>query len=216
VRVSLVPAPADVRSAPRGEDGAFFAVLVRGLAALDDAGVAYGLLGGVASAALGRPRFTQDIDVFLRPGDAGRALDVLAAAGFETERTDPGWIFKATRDGILIDVIFRAKREIYFDHEMAARCRYADFQGLRVRVIAPEDLLVIKAVIHDEHTPRHWHDALGLIAAADLDWEYLARRARYGSRRVLSLLLYAQADDLPVPDSAIRMIFAATFPGDAR
>lgn len=200
---------------PDADDGRFLEVLRDGLAALDRARIAYGLLGGVASAALGRPRYTRDIDIFLRPSDADAALAALARAGFHTERTDPGWIFKAVKDDILFDVIFRAKREIYFDDEMQARCRLAMFHGLQVKVIPPEDLLVIKAIIHDEHTPRHWHDALGLIAAADLDWDYLLRRARYGARRVLSLLLFAQADDLMVPDAVIRRLFAATFPGDA-
>lgn len=200
---------------PDADEGRFLEVLRDGLAALDRAKIAYGLLGGVASAALGRPRYTRDIDIFLRPSDAGPALAALARAGFDTERTDPGWIYKAVKDEIMFDVIFRAKREIYFDDEMQARCRLAAFHGLQVKVISPEDLLVIKAIIHDEHTPRHWHDALGLIAAAELDWDYLLRRARYGARRVLSLLLFAQADDLIVPDAAIRRLFAATFPGDA-
>lgn len=77
-----------------------------------------------------------------------------------------------------------------------------------MRVLAPEDLLVIKAVVHDEQTPRHWYDALGLIKAQEMDWEYLVQRARVSPRRVLSLLLYAQSEDHLVPDHAVRDLLA--------
>jgi hypothetical protein len=50
-------------------------------------GTPYLLVGGIASAILGRPRISQDIDVFVRPGDADPALDRLARAGFETALT---------------------------------------------------------------------------------------------------------------------------------
>lgn len=60
-----------------------------------------------------------------------------------------------------------------------------------------------KALVHTEDSPRHWHDALALLTRSDLGWLYLIRRARHGPKRVLSLLLYAQSVDLPVPDGAL-------------
>src|SRR5262249_5176175 len=105
-----------------------------------------------------------------------------------------------------VDVIFSTRIGIYFDDEMLERSRYKNFHGTRVRVIAPEDLVVIKAVAHDEATPRHWYDALGVIVACELDWDYLIRRSTRGQRRVLSLLLYAQSLDYAVPDRVIRVL----------
>jgi hypothetical protein len=65
-------------------------------------------------------------------------------------------------------------------------------------------VIVMKAIAHQEHCPRHWHDALAVIARGDLDWDYLVRRARrHGARRVASLLLYAQSNDHFVPTSAL-------------
>lgn len=58
---------------------------------------------------------------------------------------------------------------------------------------------MIKAIANDEPSARHWNDALALIAACDIDWEYLLERASRGARRVLSLLVYAQSNDLVVP-----------------
>ena len=65
------------------------------------------------------------------------------------------------------------------------------------------DLVVMKALSHDEESPRHWHDALGVLAKVDLDWDYLLERASLGPNRVLALLHYALSVDVPVPASAI-------------
>ena len=81
----------------------------------------------------------------------------------------------------------------------------------RVRLIAPEDLLVIKAAVHDERGPRHWHDALGVIGVNDLDWDYLLRRARQAPRRVLSLLVYAHSLDIAVPNQVVRELFRSIY-----
>jgi predicted nucleotidyltransferase len=178
------------------------------VAALEEAGIPYVLMGGVASATVGRPRITRDIDLFVQPADARHVLEVLGRRGYDTEERFPHWLYKAWKDDILVDVIFRSAGDIYLDDEMLERSTWAEFKGRRFRLIPPEDLLVIKAIVHDEHMPRHWHDALGIVAGDDLDWEYLVRRARHGARRVLSLLLYAQSNDLLVPAHVLRQLFA--------
>jgi predicted nucleotidyltransferase len=182
-------------------------VLRLAVAAIEEAGIPYALIGGVASSGLGRPRTTHDIDFFVKPHDADRALEALAASGFTTERTDAKWIYKAFREEIQVDIIFYTVGGIYFDREMYEHSVEGEFEGLKVRFVPPEDLLIIKAVVHDEATPRHWYDALGILAASDLDWDYLIRRARRAQHRVLSLLLYAQSKDLAVPNRVIRRLF---------
>ena len=112
----------------------------------------------------------------------------------------------------MVDLIFKSSRGILLDDEMIERAERIEFKGVDVAVIPPEDLIVIKAVVHDEHMPRHWHDALAVLAVCDLDWDYLVRRARqYGARRVLSLLLYAQSNDLGVPIKPVRALFESIF-----
>ncbi|MFS8606432.1 MAG: nucleotidyltransferase [Gammaproteobacteria bacterium] len=164
-------------------------------------------MGGIASTGLGRPRWTHDIDVFVRPSGADAALDALADASFETERTDPAWLFKAFKQSVMVDVIFHSTGGFYLDDEMLARSVERQFLGHRLRLIAPEDLLVIKAAVHDERGPRHWHDALGVIGVNDLDWDYLLRRARRAPRRVLSLLVYAHSLDINVPNYVVRELY---------
>lgn len=189
-------------------------VLADAVGALDRADVPYLLIGGLASSVHGRARASDDIDLLVKQEDAPRALEAFAAAGFETEETDPQWIYKATKDDVRVDVIFWLRGDVYLDEEMLERSEESEWEGVRVRVMPPEDLIVVKAVIHDEHTPRHWGDALGIIADAELDWDYLSRRARKGARRVLALLVYAQSNDLVVTDETIRTLFESVY-GDA-
>ena len=194
------------------DEGRFLTVLGDAIAALEAKDIPYLLMGGVTSATFGRPRGTNDIDLFVRPESARLTLDALEPAGFTTEETDPLWLYKGFKDDILVDVIFRSTGDIYLDEEMLAHARVADVRGCAARVIAPEDLLIIKALTADEHMPHHWHDALGVITGSDLDWDYLVSRARrYGARRVLSLLLYAQSNDLGVPVKPVRALFDSIF-----
>jgi len=169
--------------------------------------IPYALIGGMASAALGRPRCSSDIDLLVLPEAAARALELLEQEGFETERTNPNWLYKAFREAVLVDILFKSKGDIYLDQEMLDRTRTIEIHGHPVRVISAEDLVVIKALAFDEETARHWYDALGVIAEGGLDWSYLVYRARKGSRRVLSLLAYATSIDLTVPPSVIRDLF---------
>jgi predicted nucleotidyltransferase len=181
-------------------------VFERAIHAFELAEVPYVLIGGMASAALGRPRCSSDIDLFVMPESAPYALEVLAKAGFTTEVTNPAWLFKAFRDDILVDLLFKSAGDIYLDREMLRRAKLHTVLGTEVRVIPPEDLIVIKAIVHDEETPRHWHDALSLIPRRDLDWDYLLTRADHAPRRVLALLVYATSCDLWVPSLALRKL----------
>lgn len=196
---------------PAMGDDALDATLRDAVAALEAEHIPYLLIGGLASTLLGRPRYTRDVDLFVRQPDALRALAALGAAGFETEETNPAWIYKAVKREVTVDLIFWLTGDIYVDDEMLARAPRLDWAGTPISVIPPEDLVVIKAIVHDEQNPHHWHDALGVVAACDLDWEYLAARARHGARRVLALLVYAQANDLVVTDETIRALHASLY-----
>ena len=196
---------------PDGYDYADEACLLRALdeaqRALTNAGLEFLVMGGLASAVWGRPRWTQDVDLFVRPEDAGEALTVLTDAGFDTWVQHQHWLSKARKHGIVVDIISRSHNDILLDDEMLARAVIATFKGLTVRVLPPEDLVVMKAVAANEDTFRYWYDAIGVIGRADLDWDYLITRARpAGARRVLSLLLYAQSVDLLVSTRAIGLL----------
>jgi predicted nucleotidyltransferase len=187
------------------EEDVFRGVLAQTAAALRDSGVTHLFMGGLVSAALGRDRWTHDIDVFVKPEDAQEALNALRQAGFETQETDPSWLFKAVKDHVLVDLIFLSDGRIVVDDEMLRRARQVEIQGHAVPAIPVEDLIVVKALVHKERSTWHWFDALALLRRDDLDWDYLVRRGtQYGPHRILSLLFYARSRGQDVPMSALR------------
>ena len=187
-------------------------VLGEAVKAIDGEEIPYLVMGGVVAALAGRPRFTHDIDFLVKGEDARPALRALEEAGFTTDQTEPQWLFKAVKDGVLLDVIFRASGDVLLDDEMLERAAVRDFEGIEVRAIPLEDFIIIKVFSLDEHTGRHWFDALALLATKDIDWDYLVKRsARRGPRRILSLLLFAQASDIVVPDRVIHELYRVIY-----
>jgi predicted nucleotidyltransferase len=186
----------------------FLTVLDEALGALEEAGIAYVLIGGIGSAVFGRDRGTRDIDLFVRPEAARKVLTVLDDRGFETEEFAEHWLYKARKHGVLVDVIFRSTRDILLGQEMLERSRLMPFRERVVRVAPPEDLVVMKACAASEDTPRYWYDAAAIVAQTELDWDYLVARARqHGPRRLLSLLLFASSIDIVVPSEPIEALY---------
>lgn len=189
------------------EERTFVDVLSDAVSAMEDNELDYVLIGGIASAVLGRPRATRDIDLFVRAEDIEAAVRALDDAGFDTKEPELDWLYKADKNEIQVDVIFKSSGDIYLDERMSERALETEFKGQPVRLVPAEDLLVMKALSHDEETPQYWYDALAIIATNELDWDYVLSRAGHGARRMLSLLAYAQSTDHVVPDSVLRRLF---------
>ena len=186
-------------------------VLDETMAAMHEGQIPYLFIGAIGSIVFGRDRGTDDIDLFVHPEDARRTLDALAARGFDTRVEYEHWLYKAFKHGVLVDVIFRSTGDIMLDDEMLSRAVTVPFRGREVPVAAPEDLVVMKAVAASEDTPRYWYDAIAIIAQTELEWDYLVTRARrYGARRILSLLLFADSIDIVVPRAPIERLYEAT------
>jgi predicted nucleotidyltransferase len=185
--------------------------LFAAIEALEEAQIPYALIGGVAVKRLGRPRITHDIDLFICPDDANKILEVLEAKGFHTERRDLFWLYKAWRAEVLVDIIFKSSGDIYFDEEIRAHVRRVPYNGRYLNAISPEDFIVIKASAHQEDNPHHWHDALAVLTQGNLDWDYLLKRARHSPRRVLSLLIYGQSNDIAVPSEVIKKLYRSLY-----
>ena len=192
----------------------YASVLRAATGAVAGAGVDQLVFGSIATRALGRPRPIrpdEDIDLFIKPPDAPAALEGLQDAGFVTVEEDPTWIHKARRAGVTVDVIFKAAGRVYMDDEMHERGIPTAVLGVDVRLLPAEDLAVMKALIHDEDRAFDWFDAVALLEREGFDWDYLLRRAEaYGAHRVLSLMIFAQAEGAPVPSSAIERLREVT------
>jgi predicted nucleotidyltransferase len=186
-------------------------ILYHTVEVVENSGIPYALIGGLATKSLGRPRITHDIDFFVKPDDAERVLSVLEKEGYTSQKRDPFWLFKAWKDNILVDVIFKSSGDIYFDEEVQGHVRRINIGGRFVNAISPEDFVVIKAAAHQEHNPHHWHDALAVLKRENIDWEYLLRRAKHAPRRVLALLIYAQSNDIAIPHEIIKRLYKLVF-----
>jgi predicted nucleotidyltransferase len=194
------------------EEEPFLEVVDRTTAIVDAVGAPFLMIGEIGSAVWGRDRGTKDIDLFVRPEAAPKVLEALGRGGFDTEVRFEHWLYKARLDGIDVDVIFRASRDILLDDEMLSRASRMAFRGRELPIAPAEDLLVMKAIATGEDTARYWYDALAILSRADLDWDYLLKRARqHGATRILSLLLFARSVDLVVPDPPARALFDAVW-----
>jgi hypothetical protein len=191
---------------------AFARVLGAAVDALEGAGIPYAVFGSVAATHYGRPGAAEDIDIMVRRNDARAVLEALAGSGFTTEETDPDWIYKAEKEGVLVDVIFQVRSGIALDDEVLSHTRQIGEFGRPVRIVSPEDQLVIEAVSDEEQAREHWFNGLSILVRTDMDWSHLERRARYGTYRVLSLLLYARSLDYVIPDDVLRGLFRPVVP----
>jgi hypothetical protein len=137
------------------------------------------------------PRDTKDIDVFVRPADCARVLDMFAQAGFETEMTFSHWLGKIHRGEHFMDVIFSSGNgvarvdDLWFDH--APR---ADVLGLIVRLSPVEEMIWSKAFIQ-ERERFDGADVLHLLreTGPSLDWPRLLMRFGDHWRVLLSHLI---------------------------
>lgn len=130
----------------------------------------------------GRWRNTKDMDLYVLPEGRQRMIDVLTAGGFkdfyETLPYDRGWIYRSTRDGLIVDVIWSmANRRAEVDQTWFDHAKPLVIRDEEVLLVPPEELLWCKLyVFQRDHCD--WTDAMNLIYAAgpQLDWDHLFDR----------------------------------------
>lgn len=146
-------------------------------AALRQAGVPFVLGGGVAIWARGGPETEHDLDFFLKPVDADRALEALVEAGFRPEKPPEGWLYKAWRGDVMLDLIFDPS-EITVDDDFLGRAEELEVQAVRMSVMRPEDVLVTKLLAMREHEVDY--DSVLEMARAvreQIDWDEVRERS---------------------------------------
>ena len=84
------------------EFGKVLATMKRAGAALNDAGISWVLGGGLACWARGGPETEHDVDILVKPDDAERAQQALAAAGMRPEKPPESWLLKAYDEDVLV------------------------------------------------------------------------------------------------------------------
>ncbi len=141
------------------------------------------VIGGLAAGLQGRPRITKDIDaaVLASAGDAPALLEELRTFGFEPRVDDPVEFARDTGVLPLAHVSSRVDLDLTlaalpFEVEMVERARSIAVGGAVLRVAAPDDLLVMKALAG---RPVDFVDIAGLLDAnPDLDLERVRTQLR--------------------------------------
>jgi hypothetical protein len=151
------------------------------------------LVGGAYALAChtGVVRHTKDFDIFTRPKDCERVLEVFSATGYRTEVTDPCWLAKAYSGEDFIDVIFSsgnyvaAVDDAWFEYAIDAMVF-----GLPVQLCPPEETIWSKAFVM-ERERYDGADIAHLLRAygEHLDWNRLLERFDAHWRVLLSHLV---------------------------
>ncbi|HEY6360799.1 MAG TPA: nucleotidyltransferase [Vicinamibacterales bacterium] len=162
----------------------------------------------------GISRTTKDFDIFVRPRDVQRVLDVLTKAGFKTETAFSHWLAKARHADKFIDVIFSSGNAVAeVDDEWFAHAVDEEVFGVPVKLCPAEEMIWSKALIMERerydgadvaHLLRH---CCGL-----LNWDRLVRRFGNNWRVLLShIVLFGfiyPGERALVPSSVVKDLIA--------
>ena len=143
----------------QGQYGDLFPMIVSLHEMLESAGVQHQFGGAIALVWYRNPRATTDIDlnITLPPAAAGPVLQLLAHLGVTMTPADAAEIARDGQarldwDGTDLDVFFAT---LDFHQDMAEHARKVRFGPLDIPILAPEHLIVCKA-IYDR--PKDWLD----------------------------------------------------------
>ena len=183
----------------------FWRVVGEAVAVFEEQAIPYFAGGSIALSAFGHPEESSDADLVVKPGDADRALEVLGARGFETEKAKD-WLYKARKDRVLVDLIFKLGDVMEMDDEMHRRAGRFEESGVTLAVIPPEDFIVSQALSAKKEAPDYWFNGVVVAKKGELDWDYLLQRAGFGPLRVLSLLILARAEGAEIPEAVLEQL----------
>lgn len=147
------------------------------VATLRDAGIQFMLGGSMAAWARGGPEPDNDLDLMVKPDQAGTALEALAGVGMRIERPPEEWLYKAWHGDVLIDLIFRPSG-VELTDEVFERGELISVMAVSTPVMALEDVLVTMLYALDEHALDY--SRLVSITRAlreQIDWPALRVRA---------------------------------------
>jgi hypothetical protein len=140
-------------------------------------------LGGAFGLAtyIGTWRNTKDLDLFVLPRNRRRLIAVLDRIGFtdyyDQLPYDRRWIYRSTRDGVIVDVIWAMANQRAQVDEWWFSGPKVYVRGRQMRVVAAEAILWDKLYIMQRER-CDWPDVMNLLytQGATLEWETILRR----------------------------------------
>ena len=118
-------------------------------------------------------RDTKDLDVFLTDDQIDKAFELLRAHGYETEICDPVWLCTVHRGPYFVDLITgMSNGALCVQPDWIERASEAEVVGIRVKVLAPEELIASKLFV----TRRERFDGADIVhviygTQGKMDWD---------------------------------------------
>jgi hypothetical protein len=164
------------------------------ITAAHDRQLRFAVGGGLAAATYcGQWRDTKDLDLYTFEHGREELIEVLSSLGFgdyfDQKSYDRKWIYRAWKDGTIIDVIWSMAngRGSVDDHWINGP--EVEIDGRAVHLVAPEEMIWNKLYVL-QHDRCDWPDVFTVLYAigADIDWRYLVRRVGEDASLLAGLL----------------------------
>ncbi|MGB9723276.1 MAG: nucleotidyltransferase family protein [Chloroflexia bacterium] len=172
---------------------------------LDEAGLPWGVCAGAAAHLYGVRRPIENVDILLPPGRLHQARNLLSHKGHAAQYDGRILLWRGIKLFDDLSVTMAGRRYPFLmDAPMEGRLRRQMLLGSRVSVLAPEDVLVHKALLAQaDRSPgkHHREDLLAIVRVQKeaLDLAYLLRRLELcQARKPLQALL--EEIGLALPD----------------
>lgn len=125
--------------------------LRRAASALAADGPEFALAGSYALWVYGAPEPVHDVDFVVAEPDADAAAKTLSAAGFSITRPPEAWLFKASIDGAVVDVLHRING-VPVDADVIHSAEDREVLAVRMPVLSPTRVVIQKLrALHEHH-----------------------------------------------------------------
>ena len=187
---------------PHRVDEGLATTLKRVASVLKQAEIPFALGGSFAVYAHGGHSSDHDVDFLIRDQDKERALEELAAVGFEVAQPPEDWLVKVFDEGRMVDLIYRPVEMQVTDATLADSV-IRPVEAIAMPVVSATQLMVHKLLSYTQH---YCDFATGLPVARSLreqiDWERVRRETAQSPYAEAFLVLLDRLDVVPLPGDA--------------
>jgi hypothetical protein len=171
-KVATIPT-SDTDESPDPDRDALRDSLKYSASLLKEAKIPFALGGSYALWVHGAPEGAHDVDLVVAESEVEAAAACLGAGGFEIERPPEDWLFKAYRNGAMVDVLHRLGGDPV-DEALIDSAVEGEVLGLRIPVLPATEVMIHKLGALSEH----YADFAALLPHAravreQLDWKRL-------------------------------------------
>ncbi|WP_328466132.1 nucleotidyltransferase family protein [Actinoplanes sp. NBC_00393] len=184
---------------PHRVDEGLATTLKRVASALKAADIPFALGGSFAVYARGGYSSDHDADFLIREQDKDRALQELAAVGFEAEQPPEDWLVKVFDEGRMVDLIYRPV-ESPVTNETLHDTDQISVEAIYMPVLSASQLMIHKLLSYSQH---YCDFATGLPVARSLreqiDWDRVRRETLKSPYAESFLVLLDRLEVVPFP-----------------